>query len=57
MSILNMRSVCIGILATITMDILSVMALKLGLIIAQEYQAELHLLHVLPPLPHGAAAA
>lgn len=32
MSILNMRSVFVGILATITMDVLSVAALKLGLI-------------------------
>jgi hypothetical protein len=32
MPILNMRSVFVGILATITMDVLSVAALKLGLI-------------------------
>src|SRR5215472_2242919 len=32
MPILNMRSVFVGILATITMDVLSVTALKLGLI-------------------------
>ena len=32
MSILNMRSVGIGILATITMDVLSVTALKVGLV-------------------------
>lgn len=32
MTVLNIRSVCIGILATITMDVLSVTALKLGFI-------------------------
>ena len=32
MTVLNIRRVCIGILATITMDVLSVAALKLGFI-------------------------